>query len=134
MVGKQHFTPLYSRACNLAFMPRNIKSGWSKTGLYPFNPDRVLNDIQKPQVEAIVPQTASVTIDLPAHINMLHTPVTCESLTYLRTKIEQETALNSPSKYRFQKVANAAEEAFADRVILLDENKLLFQQNKEKIT
>jgi hypothetical protein len=38
-VGKQHFTFRYSRARDVAFTPRNIKSGWSKTGLYPFNPE-----------------------------------------------------------------------------------------------
>ena len=43
-------------------------------------------------------------------------------------------ALDSPSKHRFQKLANAAEKAFADRAILLDENKLLFEQNNEKTT
>jgi hypothetical protein len=47
-VGKQHFTLLYGRAREAAFTFRNIKSGWSKTGLYPFNPDVVLKDIQKP--------------------------------------------------------------------------------------
>jgi hypothetical protein len=31
-------------------------------------------------------------------------------------------------------LANAAENAFADRAILLDENLLLFEQNNEKIT
>lgn len=34
-VGKQHSTLLYSRARSIAFTPRNIRSGWSKTGLYP---------------------------------------------------------------------------------------------------
>jgi hypothetical protein len=55
-------------------------------------------------------------------------------LTYLRTKIEQGTALDSPTRYHFQKLANATEKAFADRSILLDENRLLFEQNNEKIT
>ena len=63
---------------------------------------------------------------------MLHTPVTWESLTCLRTKIEQGSALDSPTKYHFQKLANATEKAFADRTILLDENRLLFEQNNEK--
>jgi hypothetical protein len=49
MVGKQHFTLLYSRARAMAITPRNIKSGWSKCGLFPFDPDRVLGEIQKPQ-------------------------------------------------------------------------------------
>ena len=64
----------------------------------------------------------------------MHTPVTRESLTCLRTKFEQETALTSPCRRQFQKLANAAEKAFADRAILLDENKLLFEQNNEKVT
>jgi hypothetical protein len=55
-------------------------------------------------------------------------------VTRFRFMIEQGTALDSPSKYRFQKLANAAEKAFADRAILLDENKLLFEQNNEKTT
>jgi hypothetical protein len=41
-VGKQHFTLLYQRARNLAFTSRNIRSGWAKTGLYPFDPEKVL--------------------------------------------------------------------------------------------
>jgi hypothetical protein len=35
--------------------------------------------------------------------------------------IEQGMALNSPSKHRFRKLVNAAEKAFADRAILLDQ-------------
>jgi hypothetical protein len=54
IVGKEHFTSLYSPAREKALTPRNIKSGWGKSGLYPFNPDRVLKDIQKPLAELIV--------------------------------------------------------------------------------
>jgi hypothetical protein len=50
MIGKQHFTLLYDRARRKALSPRNIISGWSKAGLRPFNPDRVLKDIQKPEL------------------------------------------------------------------------------------
>jgi hypothetical protein len=49
VVGKQHFTQLYDQARSKAFTPRNILPGWSKTGLQPFNPDRVLQNIQKPE-------------------------------------------------------------------------------------
>jgi hypothetical protein len=65
---------------------------------------------------------------------VLHTPVTWESWTCLRTKIEQGSTLDSPTKHHFQKLANATEKAFADRTILLDENRLLFEQNNEKTT
>jgi hypothetical protein len=91
-VGKQHFTLLYDRARNLAFISRNIKSGWSKTGLLPFNPDRVLKDIQKPQIEEFIPQTTDVITHPAPHDDMLlPTPVTFESLASLRAKIEQDT-------------------------------------------
>lgn len=63
---------------------------------------------------------------------MLPTPVTYETFTYLRTKFEQNTALDSPGTYRIQKLANATEKLFADRVILLDENASLFGHNNEK--
>lgn len=39
-VNKAHFTLLYSRARQIAITSRNIRSGWSKAGLYPFNPSR----------------------------------------------------------------------------------------------
>jgi len=37
-------------------------------------------------------------------------------------------------KLRIEKMAKAAENAFADRTILLDENLLLFEQNNKKTT
>ena len=45
MIGKQHFTLLYNRARRKAITPRNITSRWSKTGLQPFNLERVLREI-----------------------------------------------------------------------------------------
>jgi DDE superfamily endonuclease len=133
-VGKQRFTLLYSRARDVAFTSRNIKSRWSKTGLYPFNPDRVLQAIQKPQVEEAIPQTAHPSTHL-LNDDLLPILVTVESLTSLRTKLEQEIhALDRPGQHRLQKLANAAEKAFADRALLLDENRLLFEQNNEKTT
>jgi len=63
-VGKQHFTSLYSRGREQALTSRNIKSGWSKTGLYPFSPDRVLRDIQTPLAELYVPKVDEVKMVL----------------------------------------------------------------------
>ena len=56
----------------------------------------------------------------------------------LRKRIEESIAqggeIDGPCKSYIQKLANAAENAFADRAILLDENLLLFEQNNEKAT
>jgi DDE superfamily endonuclease len=70
-VGKQHLTSLYSRAREQAITSRNVKSGWSKTGLYPFSPDRVLGDIQKPLVELYVPKDDEVKIKSYPQVKIL---------------------------------------------------------------
>ena len=53
-VNKEHFVLLYRRARDAALTARNIRSGWSKAGLFPFNPSRVLRDIVKPDVPLTV--------------------------------------------------------------------------------
>ena len=50
MIGKQHFTLLYDRARRKVMNFGNIVSGWSRTGLRPFNQNRVLKEIQKLQI------------------------------------------------------------------------------------
>ncbi|KAF2630553.1 hypothetical protein BU25DRAFT_408460 [Macroventuria anomochaeta] len=50
-VEKSHFTSLYDPARRTAFTRRNIKSAWAASGLFPFNPQRVLEGIPKPAVE-----------------------------------------------------------------------------------
>jgi DDE superfamily endonuclease len=62
-VGKQLFTSLYSPAREKSLTRRNILAGWSKAGLQPFNPDRVLRDIQKPLAELYVPQEGEVKVE-----------------------------------------------------------------------
>jgi DDE superfamily endonuclease len=129
-VGKEHFASLYSHAREVAFTPHNISAGWRGSGLVPFNPDRVLSKTpQVPEKSSILKQEVSVGSRLR---DVPHTPVTAEALTSLRCLIEQDIdELDEPTKHRVQKLANAAEKRFADCAILLDENKLLFEQNCE---
>lgn len=61
-VGKEHFTSLYSPGRETALTPRNIKAGWIKAGLSPFNSDRVLRDIQKPLAKLTVPKADEVNV------------------------------------------------------------------------
>ncbi|ORX91770.1 hypothetical protein BCR34DRAFT_677966 [Clohesyomyces aquaticus] len=48
---KEHFTTLYCPAREWAMTKKNILAAWAKTGLFPFNPDRVLREITKPAAE-----------------------------------------------------------------------------------
>jgi len=100
--------------------------------LFPFNPDRVLRDIQKPLAELTVPKVDEMKVGSCPQGEVLRTPVTAEALTSLRNLIEQDThTLDETSKQRLQKLANAAQVSFAECALLLDENRLLFQQNNE---
>ena len=115
---------------NSAFTPRNIKSGWAKAGLFPFDPNKVLKDIKKPKVIVQVPQLDTAIEPPPSA--PLQTPLTSEALKSLRNLIEQDIDVSdNTGKMRLQKLGNAAEKAFAQCALLHDENKLLFEQNNE---
>ena len=59
----------------------------------------------------------------------LQTPVTVEALKSLRSLIERDThTLDEESKQRLEKFASAAQISFAERVLLEDNNRLLFKQ------
>jgi hypothetical protein len=138
VIGMQHFTKLYDQARSKAFTRRNILSGWSKTGLQPFNPDKVLQGIPKPD-QGVPPNAlpAAIVRDL-GQVDLLVTPTTSESLMSLRRKVDERLAgggeLDRSRVLQIQKLANAAENAFADRAILLNENLDLFEQNNERNT
>jgi len=135
-ITKAHFPLLYARARHTAFTVRNVKSSWSKTGLVPFNPERVLHEVRKFQpINDVVMQTidAPVAPTMQSEI-LLRTPVTTDGLTHLYTKIDEDLGYDHPSKAGLAKLVHAAEKAFADRSLLLDENQLLFTQNNEKVT
>jgi hypothetical protein len=46
------------------FTKKNVFSGWIASGLYPFNPDKVLTQIPKPDTEPTVPFIETSEIDL----------------------------------------------------------------------
>ncbi|KAK7177538.1 transposase [Paraphaeosphaeria sporulosa] len=142
-IGKEHFTSLYKPARNKAFTKRNILAGWAATGLFPFNPDRVLRAIQKPPPKLIIPdgprgQPASALHDevLPTPLTPV-TPKTTEALASLRTLIERDACtLDQPTKQRLrkhvQKIATAAKVSFAECALLQDQNQFLFKVNNAK--
>jgi hypothetical protein len=97
--------------------------------LYPFNPDKVLRDIQKPLAELTTrnPDEANVRFFLQDEV--IQTPVTAEHVTALHSLIEQEAhTLDETSKRRVQKLANAAKLSFAEYAPLQDENQFLFNR------
>lgn len=61
-IGQEHFTSLYSPAREIAFTPKNIKAGFVASGLFPFNPDRVLRSMSPHPAEPAIPRADEVKI------------------------------------------------------------------------
>ena len=59
-MGKREFFKLFWPAFQRAFTAKNVLSGWEKTGLLPFAPSRVLDQItkQRPSTSVSRPQSS----------------------------------------------------------------------------
>lgn len=110
MIGKAHFTSLYSPARKTAFTKRNIFAAWAKSGLFPFNPDRVLRDTPRRDTISDVCESREANTyprleDLPAAIPRTPvTPVTLEGLVSLQDLISQDAhSLDEVCRRRLRK-------------------------------
>jgi hypothetical protein len=141
-IGKGHFTYLYSPARKKAFTKKNILAGWAKSGLFPFNPDRVLRDIPKSVTALDVPKACGLDIGQCPEGDVVQTPVTpvtpvtSEGLVSLQGLINQDArALDEMRKRRLQrhlqKFANAANISFAERALQKDQIRFLYNVNNE---
>jgi hypothetical protein len=137
-IGKEHFTYLYSPAWEKGLTKRNIVAGWAATGLFPFNPARVLRNTPKP-LAALRPaepsEIAAPDVQDEA-LQSLVTPVTAAGVISLQNLIQQDAgACDEPRKRRLQrgvqKLASAAQILFAKQCLLQDHNRLLAQVNNE---
>jgi hypothetical protein len=106
-VGKQHFTSPYSPAREKAFTKRNITAAWATTGLFPFNPDRVLRATPKPPPESTVPRADEIEVGSCQQDELPQTPVTpvsAEGFMSLHNLIKQDAyTLNETSIQRQQR-------------------------------
>ncbi|KAH9864035.1 hypothetical protein J1614_009968 [Plenodomus biglobosus] len=142
-ICKEHFISLYKPARDKAFTKRNILVGWVATGLFPFNPERVLRGIQKSPPKLTIPdfsqeQPVSVLRDKVLRTPLTPvTPKTTEALASLQNLIENDAhTRDETSKLRRQKyvrkITTAAKISFADCALLQDQNRFLFQVNNAK--
>ena len=133
-VNKEHFVLLYRRARDAALTARNIRSSWSKAGLFPFNPSRVLEGMSAPTEE---PATQLIPLDAPQmqapSRSLLTTPTTTEGVHHLYRLIEEKLATNGATRDPcLEKLLHATEKAFADRLLFHDENESLLKQNDKR--
>lgn len=143
-IGKQHLTSLYSSARDTAFTKRNILAGWSKGGLFPFNPQRVLGDIEKPfarlQEAAGVSSACTVQDTVPTLVAAPVTPVTPVSaggfMAIQETIIKDDVStLDDSNRQRVErhlvKLAKAAQISLARGALQEEHIRFLLQINDE---
>jgi hypothetical protein len=121
-IGKQHFTSLFSPARERAFTPKNINAGFAVSGLFPFNPDRVLRHMPKPPADLNIPKADEVEVRSCLQDIVLQTPVTpvsAEAFMSLQNLIIKQDAhaLDDTSKQSLQrhvqKLVKAVQISFA---------------------
>lgn len=143
-IGEQHFTSLYSSARDTAFTKRNILAGWSKGGLFPFNSQRVLGDIEKPfarlQEAAGVSSACTVQDTVPTLVAAPVTPVTPVSaggfMAIQETIIKDDAStLDDSNRQRVErhlgKLAKAAQISLARGALQEEHIRFLLQINDE---
>ena len=134
-IGKEHFTLLYSRARDAALTSRNIRAGWAKAGLFPFNPQKVLDEIPRPQVGTNA-RAASAQAQVPQPLVSPATPKSAGAVASLHDLITQDTDMvDETSKQRLlrhlQKLTNATQVSFAERALLGEQVQFLNNINNE---
>jgi len=126
-IGKQHSTYLYGPAREKALTKNNILAAWRASGLYAFNPDRVLAEIPKLETATkpiiSIPNTSE--IDLCPHSEVLQTPTSLTSLASLYAYIKRDACVDDESsKHRMlrhvQKLINAVDTSYTERTIQRD--------------
>jgi hypothetical protein len=137
-VNKQHFTYLYSPARERAMTKKNILGGWRGSGLFPFDPDRVLAETPKPPpTEITIPNIDEVRSCAQNEVPPTPvTPVAVEALTTLQKLIKQDTVgldeANQRSLQRHvQKLTNAAHTSFARSAMQQERIQFLLTINDE---
>jgi hypothetical protein len=62
IIDKEHFTSLYSPIKGKAFTLKNIKAGFTISGLFLFNPNRVLRSMPTPITKLIILRANKVEV------------------------------------------------------------------------
>ena len=140
-IGKEHFTSLYSPAREQVLTARTIRAGWSRAGLFPWNPEKVLSRIPKPAAEPTIKKIGDVEAGCcaPDQATVPQTPVTpvsTEAVTALHNLIAEDARmLDQSSRLRLQrhlqKLTNATHLSFDERALLREHNRFLAEINNE---
>jgi hypothetical protein len=107
-MSKRLFWPMFRDSWDIAFTPKNIQSGFAKTGIWLYDPKVVLDKIQRPK-----PLPAS----LPTSPSKEHTPMTCCSVRRMYKAYKKDPTARRLSFIMHANVRLAAANSIADHTI-----------------
>ena len=133
VVDKRHFPLLYKRAREKAMTRRTIVSAWSRAGLFPLNPSKVLRELEPasetPQTPIAGRQETSVMT------TTLQTLVTADNFNSLFQRCSDASlACSMERQQSLDKLSSGVQRMCAPNALLEGENLNLKQQNNEKRT
>ena len=100
-MSKRSFWSVFWPAWQRAFTPKNIASGFAKTGIFPYNPSATLDKITKPrQIEAV------------DSLQTAQTPMTCRGVRRLHRQYA-----NAPTPSKLGRILRANERLAAKHTI-----------------
>ena len=132
-IQKPEWVNAYAQARVATFTSGNVWGGWRGAGLFPFNPDRVLHQVQPPAVSMVVsnapvtlaPQTpSSIPIDPQLFETSLlnssppDATILRKTNTALTTLIETQTPLFTPARKYVRRLTAKTEQLRAENSIL----------------
>jgi hypothetical protein len=124
-MDKLAFLKSYYKARDKAFTPNNIQKAWKKSGLEPFLPSLVINQLPSlPPLEALVascqPSSRPTTSGLPAPNFATQTPIHVGDIRQI-LELQRQGKLEDVHAVLI-KICKAAEKAMAQRLILGNHN------------
>ena len=91
---------VYSRARERGMTKKIIVAGWAKTGLFPFNPLKVLRDIIKPDGLMTVQVSHDGGSTQNGVMQTLVTPMSSEAVTQLLSLTKRDSDSNELNRMR----------------------------------
>ncbi|KJZ68588.1 hypothetical protein HIM_12021 [Hirsutella minnesotensis 3608] len=133
-IDKQDFLPIYLEARRQALSPSNIRSGFLATGLFPFNPDRVLSRLQV-RVDKVGNDRGYKTTPSPYKSPEDHkTPYNVGQLTTHAELLLQRRPQNpdSPISQAIGQLIKGCQMAMHSAALLADENRQLRSEGQRR--
>jgi hypothetical protein len=130
-IDKHEFIPLYQQARTEVLNECNIKSGFSATGLVPYDPERVLSVLHAPlktPSPQLLPQGAYTTAT-PHNITELEYQV--ELVKQQRKRRRTQSSLSS-SDQAFNQLVKGCQMAMHGATLLKRQNEQLLEENKRQ--